>query len=110
MTGNPVRDRWLRDMTEDDLLSMVLDTAKMCGWRVVHYRPAKTAKGWRTPLQGDKGCPDVILARDGVVLLAELKTEDGYATAEQRAWLRELGEHGHLWRPRDIPLILETLR
>lgn len=110
MTDNPVSDRWRRDMSEDDLLTLVLDVAKTYRWKVVHYRPAKTAKGWRTPLQGDKGCPDVILARNGTVLLVELKAEHRYPDADQRAWLHELGEHGYLWRPRDIPLILETLR
>lgn len=96
-------------LTEDDLLTRVLDLARLRGWKVVHYRPAKTAKGWRTPLQGDKGCPDVILARRGVVILAELKSETGKATPEQRQWLTQLGDHGHLWRPQDWPRIAALL-
>jgi hypothetical protein len=96
-------------LTEDDLLTRVLDLARLRGWKVVHYRPAKTAKGWRTPLQGDKGCPDVILARNGVVILAELKSDTGKATPEQRQWLAQLGDHGHLWRPRDWPRIAALL-
>lgn len=97
-------------LTEDDLLSRVMDLAEVHGWLRVHYRPAKTAKGYRTALQGDKGCPDIILARDGVVLLVELKAARRYPTREQRAWLTALGGHARLWRPSDWDEIKETLK
>lgn len=97
-------------LSEDDLKARVLDLAKLRGWMVVHYRPARTAKGWRTPLEGDKGCPDIILARRGVVLLVELKSATRRPTPEQRSWLLALGVHGRLWKPRDWPEIVETLR
>ena len=96
-------------MTEDDLLTRVMDLAELRGWLRVHYRPARTAKGYRTPLQGDKGCPDIILARKGVVLLVELKAERRYPTKEQRAWLDALGVHARLWRPADWNSIVEEL-
>ena len=34
-------------MTETDFLQRVIDTAKLYGWLVTHFRPAKTARGWR---------------------------------------------------------------
>jgi len=87
----------------------VIDTARLHRWRVGHFRPARTVKGWRTPLEGDGGIPDLILARDGVVLLAELKSATGAATAEQKAWLAAAGPNGRLWRPADWPAILAEL-
>lgn len=96
-------------MTEDDLLRAVIDLAHLRGWLVVHHRPARTEKGWRTPTQGDKGVPDLILARRGVVILAELKSDRGRLTLEQMAWRDALGQHWRVWRPADLPRIVEEL-
>lgn len=97
-------------MTEDDFKSRVIDYAKLRGWKVTHFRPARTAKGWRTPLEGDKGCPDLVLARDGRVLLVELKSASGRLTSEQRDWLMHIGAAGRLWRPDDWSTIEKELK
>lgn len=97
-------------LSEDDLKARIIDTAKAYGWRVCHFRPARTAKGWRTPLEGDKGLPDLVLARDGVVILAELKSDKGKPTDDQVLWLEALGGHGRLWAPKDWPTIQAELR
>lgn len=97
-------------MTEDDLLRQVLDLAKLRGWMVVHHRPARTDKGWRTPTQGHKGVPDLILARRGVLILAELKSDKGRLSLEQIAWQQAIGEQHHrVWRPSDLPSIIREL-
>jgi hypothetical protein len=96
-------------MSEDNLKARVIDFAKLHGWKVVHYRPAKTAKGYRTPLEGDKGCPDLIMARDSVIIFAELKSQNGRVSPEQREWLAALGVYGYVWRPSDLPRIEEIL-
>lgn len=97
-------------MSEDDFKSRVIETARLNGWRVHHSRPARLPNGkWVTPLQGDAGLPDLVLARNGVVLLAELKTDTGSVTPEQRKWLAAAGPHGRLWRPRDWSEILSEL-
>lgn len=98
-----------RPMSEADFQTRVIDYAKLRGWMLVHYRPARTATGTRTPLAGDKGCPDLILARHGRVLLIELKSQQGRVRPEQKAWLAHLGEHGHLYRPNDWPALQELL-
>ncbi len=95
---------------EVDFQSRVVDLAHLWGWHVVHYRAAWQRGKWRTPMQGDQGCPDLILARGGVVILAELKTDSGKPTAAQLAWLTAAGEHARLWRPRDWDEIVATLR
>jgi hypothetical protein len=39
------------------------------------------------------------LARDGEIILAELKTGKGTLTREQKVWLQHIGDRGYVWRP-----------
>lgn len=97
-------------MSEADFQRRVMDAATLAGWLRVHYRPGMTQRGrWATPLSGDKGAPDLLLAKDGRVLLAELKSDTGKPTVEQRAWLAALGGHGRLWAPRNWQAVLLDL-
>jgi hypothetical protein len=99
------------DCDEKEFTRVVIKAAKAFKWRVVHIRPALTADGrYRTPYEGHSGLPDLILARNGRVLLVELKSAAGKATPDQRAWLQEAGSNGRLWRPRDWPQIEAELR
>lgn len=99
------------DLLEADFQRIIVSVAQYFGWMVTHFRAAMNQSGrWSTPMQGDKGFPDTVLARDGVVIFAELKTNKGRVSAEQRSWLNHLGEQGRLWRPRDWSLILEELQ
>lgn len=93
-------------MSEEDLLGAVLDMAAVHGVRTAHFRAAKTAQGWRTPVQGDgKGWPDLVLVGAGGVLFRELKSAAGSPSEEQRAWLVALnvaGQDANVWRPVDL--------
>jgi hypothetical protein len=101
----------LPPLTESELQSKVIALAKLCQWRVVHIRPTEIAKGrWATPYQGDKGLPDLVLARDGRVILVELKTVNGRASLDQKAWLAAAGVNGYLWDERDWHQIEFTLK
>lgn len=102
---------------EADFQRAVLDLAILLRWRVVHYRPVLRSLQWHgqtrrysTPLQGHPGAPDLILARDGRVILAELKTQRGRLSPAQRMWLTALGSHARLWRPSDWAEIVAELR
>lgn len=97
-------------MTEGQLLDTVMELGKFHGWTVTHFRPSWTEHGWRTALSGHKGFPDLVLARNGVVLIAELKTEKGRVTKEQQRWATAIGEQYRLWRPSDLDQIKEELR
>lgn len=92
-------------VTEAQWQDTVIDLALTLGWRVAHFRPARTVDGWRTPVAADgKGFPDLVLAREGdTPLFIELKTDTGRITPEQRNWLDTLGPHAHVIRPRDFP-------
>lgn len=103
------------DMLEEPFQKLIIDLAHTLGWLVHHARPAPTrrrdARGrekWVTPIQGDPGFPDLVLARRGRVIIAELKRRGQSPTAKQRAWLEQLGlEKGipdvelYVWRPAD---------
>lgn len=96
-------------LSEDDFKDRVIGAAKAHGWRVAHFRPARTARGWVTAMQGHKGFPDLVLARNGQLILAELKSDTGRVDPEQRKWLAALGTYARLWRPDDWPTILFEL-
>lgn len=93
-------------MTEADFLRQVTDLADIYGWRWVHFRPARTQHGWRTPVSGPLGAgwPDLVLVRDRVIF-AELKTDTGKVRPEQAevgAVLAGAGVEWYLWRPKDL--------
>jgi hypothetical protein len=57
-------------ISEADFQRTVIQTAMVYGWRVSHQRPAQVRTGrWATAITGHPGLPDLVLARDGVVLL-----------------------------------------
>ncbi len=117
-------------MSEADLLRAVTDLASILGWSYVHFRPAQTSRGWRTPVTGPlgKGWPDLTLVRprDGRLIFAELKAEGGKLSAEQHdvmTILRNLEDRRDApeswrgitvatWRPADLDsgAIAELLR
>lgn len=87
--------------TEEQFVDSVIELAQRCGWKATHFRPAKTERGWRTPLQGDKGWPDITVARDGVVHFWEAKrSPKEVPTVEQSEWLRHL-PNGRVVSPED---------
>jgi len=102
-------------MTEAEFLSQVIDLARLCGFRVAHFRPGRTAVGgWRTAVQGNaKGFPDLVLVRPGQLLVAELKTERGKLSPEQREWLAAFeaaGVPAYCWTPASWAAIEQVFR
>lgn len=98
-------------VSEADLQNAVIELAYLRGWRVTHFRPAKVRESqWVTPIQGHPGFPDLVLARDGVVLIAELKRVSGRVSPMQKLWALHLGGIYRLWTPQDWAEIQGTLR
>ena len=104
-------------MSEAAFQLQVTGLAELLGWSWAHFRPAQTARGWRTPVSGPlgKGFPDLVLARprDGRLLFAELKRDGARTTPDQDAVLGVLGTSGaevHVWRPADFDQLVEVLR
>lgn len=104
-------------LTETQFLLQVVELAALFGFASVHFRPAQTSHGWRTPVQGPlgKGWPDLTLVRerDGRLIFAEIKDAKGKLSPEQQAVLaalRTTPAEVYLWRPADIDRIAEVLR
>jgi hypothetical protein len=102
-------------MSEAALQVIVIQLARLTGWKVHHGRPGRTRAGWRTPLMGHKGYPDLVLCHQvrKRLLFAELKAEKGKLSAEQQQWisaLRAAGQDVCIWRPSDLPAIERFLR
>ena len=88
--------------------------AREQGWRVQYFRKtAVEGKGGNWVGIGPKGWPDLFMVRGEKAIVAELKSEIGTATAEQKEWLAALGEvpgiDTYLWRPRDAAEAIERL-
>ena len=100
---------------ERSFQTVVLEVARLAGWRALHIRPARRADGsWRTPVGGDgKGWPDLTLVRPPRLLFVELKRQGGKLRPEQRDWLDVLrllpGAEVLVWTPEDWPELVETL-
>jgi hypothetical protein len=92
-------------MNEAELQDNVIKTAHLFGWRVAHFRPALTAKGWRTPVSADgKGFPDLVCLRREQCLVVELKGDHGRLAPEQDDWLRAFIEariNAAIWTPKE---------
>lgn len=103
-------------ITEASFQNQVVDLARTLGWRIMHTRPAQVRSGrWVTPLTGDPGFPDLVLARPnlGDLIFAELKRPGGRVSDHQRVWLDCLlrtGAEAYLWEPRDLPAIRTRLQ
>jgi hypothetical protein len=107
------------EQSEAQFERAVRELAEHCGWLVHHpWSSKRSTAGW----------PDLAMARDRRLVLAELKTEKGRVSREQRAWLDALGEFDDrdmlaaslngslprlmvcLWRPSDWEFIRGVLR
>lgn len=89
-------------MSEQQLQDALIEAARLLGYLVVHFRPARTGRGWSTPLQGDVGFPDTVLAGHGRVIYVECKTAAGRLEVDQILWAAELSRAGcevYLIRP-----------
>jgi hypothetical protein len=118
MIGNDMRTKKapaLPPESEESLQAKVMGAAKAFGWRAVHFRPARTSKGWRTAFTGDPGFPDCVLVRRGRLVFAELKREDREPTEDQWQWITalespDLDVEVYVWRPADWDEIVRILR
>lgn len=106
-----------RSVTEADWQRTVTDALTVYGWRWCHFRPARTAKGWRTPIEGTPGWVDLVAVRvkDGVgrLLMLELKSERGQLSDDQAVWLAALravpGIEAYVVKPSQWDELVEAL-
>jgi hypothetical protein len=89
---------------EKELLARVRYLARVAGWLVYHTFNSR---------KSEAGFPDLVLVKPPRLVIAELKRAGEQPTIEQEAWLAALalvpGVECYLWRPADLPRIVEVL-
>ena len=102
----------IRPITEAQFQQQVIQLAQLRGWLVHHTRPARIkvrgVETYRTPIAGHTGFPDLVLARRGRVVFAELKAQTGQLREDQIRWrdamsIPDRKEYAgwFVWRPSD---------
>lgn len=98
---------------ERDVQESIIHLAHAFGWRVAHFRPARTDQGWRTAVAADgAGFPDLVLVRDRVIF-AEVKRGGQHPRPHQVEWLNGLSSAGaevYVWTLSDWDEIVEILK
>lgn len=88
--------------TEPQLSRAVVELAELLGWGVYTIRRSDRAI---VASETGIGFPDLVMAKPGRLLAAELKQDRRYPTPAQRAWLSVLatvpGVESFVWRPAD---------
>jgi hypothetical protein len=102
-------------MLEKDFATQTEHLLNLFGWRWCHFEPAvRQSGGWATPLRGQKGLPDYVAVRNGLLLFAEIKGDRGRLTPDQSEWLDDLRQvdtvRAELWYPEDLHEIKDILR
>ena len=87
-------------MGEAEFQQAIVDLAELCGWLVFHDYDSRRNRA---------GFPDLVMARNGQVIFAEVKTEKGKVRPEQQEWADAL-RTCYLWRPSHWGTIVDTLR
>lgn len=100
-------------LSEKDFQQQIIELARIYGWRVHAERPGMMQSGnWVTPIQGDRGWPDLALVKGKHILFAELKSGEGRVTQEQQEWLdalKRVTPDVYVWRPADWETIQEII-
>lgn len=100
-------------MTEREWQAQVIQFARLCGWKVAHFRSARTLRGWRTPVGADgEGWPDLFMTLGARCLAAELKVGKRQPAIAQENWLAALrlaGVEVYVWYPYQWDEIVEVL-
>lgn len=99
--------------SEAEWQSVLVDLARLGGWRIYHPLPARIGDRVATWAIGDAGFPDLVLAhpRRGF-LVVEVKTTRGRLGPEQVEWIDTLTAAGvdvRVWRPADLDEARRTL-
>ena len=96
--------------TEKQFQEQVIDIARSCHWLIHHDRG-----DYRQCIGGDAGFPDLVMARKGRVIFAELKSEKGKLTYHQERWVEALegrraaNPEVYVWRPAHLDKIANIL-
>ena len=75
-------------ISEKQFRQQIIDLLRLFGWKYYFT--------W-TSLHSPSGFPDIIALRDGMLIIAELKSEKGRVTPAQKRWLEAFGGLANCW-------------
>lgn len=90
-------------ISEKEFQSQVIQLAKLLGWLVYHTHDSRRSVA---------GFPDLILLRNGRLVVIELKVGKNRATPEQVVWLEafaKIADYVAVWTPQHWAEIQEVL-
>lgn len=105
--------------TEREFQASVLTYARMMGWKAFHDNATNAPRrcsgcgSTRALPRNAPGMPDLILIRRPRIVWAELKSERGRLSDDQKAWIEELrasGQAVYVWRPSSWQEVERVLR
>jgi hypothetical protein len=90
--------------SESEFMTAIIDEAKRTGWLVYHtHRSDKSEAGF----------PDLVMVRQGRMVVAEVKRVGGTPTMEQVRWLLDMarvpGIEVYCWDAADFDKVVQTL-
>jgi hypothetical protein len=110
------QDRIWRSITEKTWQGTVERIAELHHWLVFHApdnMPRQGRSGFQYVQNIRAGFPDLVLAKDGRLIFAELKRQTGTTSPDQNTWLDALrkadGVEVYLWRPSDLDQVRAVL-
>ena len=96
---------------EDEFMKTIIDLAHLKKYHVAHFRTVRVQRKngevfYATPVQADgAGWVDLVLAKKGRLIFAEIKSKKGVMSPAQTAWKVLLESTGqgeyYCWRPDD---------
>jgi len=100
--------------TEAECQRTIIEAAMTLGYRVHHSRPAQSGKGWRTPIAGHAGFPDLVIVGHRHAFFIELKRKPNKLDDAQQGWLDALQEAGLAagvwWVPEEQQTLIDSLQ
>ncbi len=96
LTAKEYQVKSAKAMTEKQFQTAVLKLAKLHGWLAYHTHDSRRSQ---------PGFPDLVLIREGQLIVAELKTMKGRLSKAQEEWLRlfrSTGTYTYVWKPIDL--------
>lgn len=101
-------------MSEAEFTTTLVQLFSLNRWMVYHALPAMHREGrWVTATQGHTGFPDLICARGGLVIAAELKVGKNQLSRAQENWRYAFGDGCvpfFVWRPKDMQQIVKIAK
>lgn len=104
-------------MKENEFQNNIIELAQLKGFTVAHFRTVRVQRKdgsvyYCTPVQSQaKGFPDLVLLKEGRMIVAELKSDKGKTSPEQDKWLDLFCtvSETYVWRPKQWDNIVEVL-